>query len=314
MREVMVTGAGGFIGFWLIKELLKRGFRVRGVDCFLPNYPKVFKVENIKELKKLKGFFDFREGDLNFLDLKELLRGVDIVIHLAALPGVRTSWGKNFEDYLLHNVLATQRLLEACIDGDIELFIYASSSSIYGDSPALPLKESSLPMPKSPYGVTKLAGEHLTMVYHRNYGLPSVALRLFTVYGPKQRPDMAFHRFLRAVRMNEEIVVYGDGNQRRDFTYAGDVVEAFLRVIELKPEGKIINLGGGHTVTLREVLELIGEITGKRIKVKYAEEQKGDVRETLADTSTISALLAFKPSTDLKYGLKEEWEWIKKIY
>jgi len=313
MKNVLVTGAGGFIGFWITKSLLERGFKVRGVDCFLPNYPKIFKIQNIKELQQNRSF-DFREGDLNLLDLMNLLEGIDIVIHLAALPGVRTSWGEKFEEYLIHNVLATQKLLEACKKTDIKLFIYASSSSIYGDNPNIPLKESYLPMPKSPYGVTKLAGENLSMVYYRNYGLPCVCLRLFTVYGPKQRPDMAFHRFFKAIKMEEEITVFGDGNQKRDFTYIEDVTEVLMRIIELKPEGKILNLGGGHTISINEVLEIIGDITKKKFKVKYAKEQKGDVHATLADTTELSSITGFVPSTDIVDGLKEEWEWIKKIY
>lgn len=313
MKNVLVTGVGGFIGFWIARSLLQKGVRVRGADCFLQNYPKIFKIQNIKELKR-GNLFDFREGDLNLLDLQNLLEGIDIVIHLAALPGVRTSWGERFEDYLIHNVLATQKLLEACIKMDVKLFLYASSSSIYGDNPDLPLKESSVPMPKSPYGVTKLAGENLVMVYQRNYGLPSVCLRFFTVYGPKQRPDMAFHKFLKAIRMNEEITVFGDGNQKRDFTYIEDVIEVLMRVIELKPDGKILNLGGGHTISVNEVLEIIGDITKKKFRVKYMKEQKGDVMATLADTTELSNITAFTPSTDIMDGLKEEWEWIKKIY
>ncbi len=313
MKNVLVTGVGGFIGFWVAHSLLEKRFRVKGVDCFLQNYPKIFKIQNIKELQRNK-FFDFREGDLNLLDMESLLSGIDIVIHLAALPGVRTSWGKRFEEYLLHNVLATQKLLEACTKTNIELFIYASSSSVYGDNPDLPLKESSIPMPKSPYGVTKLAGENLVMVYHKNYGIPSVCLRFFTVYGPKQRPDMAFHRFFKAIKMDEEINVFGGGNQKRDFTYIDDVLEVIMRIIEIKPEGKILNLGGGHTISINEVLEIIGDVTKKKFKVIYINEQKGDVFQTLADTTELSNITAFKPSTDIVDGLKEEWEWIKKIY
>jgi UDP-glucose 4-epimerase len=313
MKNVLVTGAGGFIGFWIAQALLERGYRVRGVDCFLPNYPKIFKIENIKELQKNK-FFDFREGDLNLLDLQNLLEGIDIVIHLAALPGVRTSWGEKFEDYLIHNVLATQKLLEACTRTDVELFIYASSSSVYGDNPSTPLKESALPMPKSPYGVTKLAGENLVMVYYKNFGIPCVCLRFFTIYGPKQRPDMAFHKFFKAIKMDEEIVVFGNGTQKRDFTYIEDVIEVFMRIIELKPEGKILNLGGGHTISINEVLEIMGDITKKNFKVKYTKEQKGDVHTTLADTTELSSITGFVPSTDIVDGLKEEWEWIKRIY
>jgi nucleoside-diphosphate-sugar epimerase len=313
MKNVLVSGAGGFIGFWIAQTLLKRGYRVRGVDCFLKNYPKIFKIQNIKELQRNRSF-DFREGDLNLLDLVNLLEGIDIVIHLAALPGVRTSWGEKFEEYLVHNVLATQKLLEACKNTDIELFVYASSSSVYGDNPDMPLKETSIPMPKSPYGVTKLAGENLSMVYYKNYGLPCVCLRFFTVYGPKQRPDMAFHKFFKAIRMDEEITVFGDGNQKRDFTYIEDVIEVILRIIELKPEGKILNLGGGHSISINEVLEIIGDITKKKFKIKYQSEQKGDVQATLADVTELSNITAFKPSTDIIDGLREEWEWIKKIY
>src|SRR5215213_5528429 len=221
----LVTGAAGFIGSHLADRLLADGVEVRAVDRLSDYYDVDLKRANLANLETHSSF-SFLEGDLNQTELGPLLDGVEVVFHLAAQPGVRASWGREFEIYLSDNLLATQRLLEECRERELRRFVFASSSSIYGDAERFPTKETDPPAPVSPYGVTKLAAEHLSRQYFGGFGVPTVGLRYFTIFGPRQRPDMAFNRFIRAGLDGEAIDVYGDGLQERDFTYVGDAVEA----------------------------------------------------------------------------------------
>ena len=304
----LVTGAAGFIGSHLAERLVAEGYEVVGVDCFTDYYPRLVKERNLSALRN-SDRFRFVEADLRSADLAPLLEGVDYVLHLAAQAGVRASWGENFAVYTEHNVLATQRLLEAAKGRGIAKFVYASSSSIYGDTPDLPMREDSLPRPISPYGVTKLAGEHLCQLYHYNFGVPTVSLRYFTVYGPRQRPDMAFHRFIRAILEGKPIVVYGDGEQTRDFTFVADAVEATVLAMRCEATGVAFNIGGGSRVTVNRAIELLEDIIGKRAVVEHREPQHGDVRHTLADTSVARKALGFAPKVGLEEGLRAQVAW-----
>jgi UDP-glucose 4-epimerase len=308
--KAVVTGAAGFIGSHLAESLLADGHEVLGIDCFTDYYPRTAKEAN---LGRLRGHSRFRlvEGRLQDLELVPLLEGAAHVYHLAAQAGVRASWGRDFADYTDHNVLATQRLLEAALEAGRPRLIYASSSSVYGDSPVLPLREDAVCHPISPYGVTKLAAEHLAILYHRNHGLPAVCLRFFTVYGPRQRPDMAFHRFLKAARDGTPIPLYGDGRQTRDFTYVADVVAATRSAALSSRPGSVYNVGGGERVELSHVLGLIETITARPLRIQRQEAQKGDMRDTFADTTAARRDLGFRSTVSLAEGLAREWEWLR---
>ena len=309
----LVTGAAGFIGSHLAERLLEEGHEVVGVDCFTPYYARSVKEGNLQGLLSRSGF-TFVEGNLLELDLAALLKGITNVFHQAAQAGVRASWGKEFEVYTSLNILATQLLLEACKGLELERFVYASSSSVYGDTAALPLSEDSIPQPVSPYGVTKLAAEHLCHTYAYNYAIPVVSLRYFTVYGPRQRPDMAFHRFMRALLQEDVIEVYGDGSQTRDFTFVADAVEANMLALKCAQPGKVFNIGGGSRVMLNEVLDTVQEIASRRARVKYIKSQRGDMKHTLADTTRAAGELGYRPRIGLKAGLKAEWDWLSACY
>ena len=310
----LVTGAAGFIGSHLAERLVELGHDVTGVDCFLEYYPRDVKERNVRALLG-RDRFRLVEEDLSRAELAPLLSGVDWVFHQAAQAGVRASWGRDFEIYAVHNVIATQRLLEAARDSAVSRFVYASSSSIYGDTEDLPMRESSLPRPISPYGVTKLAAEHLCWLYARSYGVPTVSLRYFTVYGPRQRPDMAFHRFLRGVFRDEEITLYDDGEQTRDFTYVADVVAANVAAAEQGgPGGEVFNIGGGGAVSVNRVLATIEVITGRSLRVRREARQRGDVRQTAADCNRAGERLGFRPRVGLEEGLRREWRWIKEEF
>lgn len=311
MRSV-VTGVAGFIGSHLAEQLVGEGHEVVGIDCFTDYYARSIKESNIEKLLKASGF-SFVEGNLLQLDLPELLKGVDFIFHQAAQAGVRSSWGKEFKIYTDLNLVSTQLLLEACKTSEIKRFIYASSSSVYGDSEELPLAEESALKPVSPYGVTKLAGEHLCSTYCKNYNIPTISLRYFTVYGPRQRPDMAFHKFMRALLEDNEIDIYGDGLQTRDFTYISDAVTGNLLAMKNTSIGEVFNIGGGSRVTVNDVLDTLHKITLRDPKVVYREVQKGDVRHTLAETSKAISTLGYSPQIDLKAGLQKQWEWIQTL-
>ena len=304
--HVLVTGCAGFIGSILVERLLEKGYDVVGIDCFTDYYSRRIKERNVS------GFVDeitFIQKDILDVDVA-MIKDIDVIIHLAAQAGVRASWGENFEIYTRNNILTTQRLLEGCRKYGVQKFVYASSSSVYGSVKELPMREDMYPRPYSPYGVTKLAGENLCELYRANYGVRTISLRYFTVYGERQRPDMAFHKFIRAILDGRQIVVYGDGKQTRDFTYVGDIVDATIKAAESYAVG-VFNIGGGSRVELIEAIKVIEQIIGQEAKIKFEETKKGDVRDTYADISKARSILGYKPKVTLKEGLKREVEWIE---
>ena len=302
--KALVTGCAGFIGSHLVDKLLEQGYEVTGIDCFTDYYARDTKEANISTTQKNNNF-EFIEGDILSI---EKFPEVDYVFHLAAQAGVRASWGKSFEIYTKNNIEATQKLLEFYKDREIKKFVYASSSSVYGDA-ELPMREDSLLKPVSPYGVTKLAGENLCYLYWKNYRVPTVSLRYFTVYGPRQRPDMAIHKFVKAISNNEEIPVFGDGTQTRDFTFVVDAVEANILAAESDSVGKVFNIGGGSRISVNELINEMENIMGKKAKIKYIGKQKGDVRDTLADVSKAKKELGWMPKVKIEEGLKKSVEW-----
>jgi UDP-glucose 4-epimerase len=311
----LITGVAGFIGSNLAKRLLADGHEVIGIDAFIDYYPRFMKEQNIENIRSHKRF-TFIEGNLLGLSLAPLLDGVDYIFHQAAQAGVRASWGSSFSIYTDCNVLATQRLLDTLLTTrqQIKRFVYASSSSIYGNIRELPVSETATPQPISPYGVTKLAAEHLCQLYYHNFGIPTVALRYFTVYGPDQRPDMAFHRFCKAIINHEPIHVCDDGAQTRDFTYVADIVEANIRAATFETQGSVMNIAGGSRVTVREVIALLEEISSTKIQVIFEPKQYGDVRDTFADISRAQQLISYQPLTPLREGLAQEFDAIVSLY
>ncbi len=307
--KALVTGAAGFIGSNLSKALLARGDSVVGLDCFTDYYAREIKEGNLAPLTASPNF-SFVEGALQTADISGLLDGVTHVFHLAAQAGVRKSWGADFQIYTTNNIDATQRLLEHLVGLPIEKLVYASSSSVYGDAVQIPMTEDALPQPVSPYGVSKLAAEQLCHLYHVNYDVPTVALRYFTVYGPGQRPDMGFHRFIRAVLTSQPISLYGDGEQTRDFTFVADIVAATIAAGDRGRAGRVYNIGGGSRVSINQVLEMIGRITGRTPDIRREPAQKGDMRDTFADTTRARADLGFAPATALEAGIAAECEWL----
>lgn len=308
--NAFVTGVAGFIGSHLASALLDSGAAVTGVDCFTDYYPKALKEANLATLKG-RPQFSFVDAALQRADLTTLLRGKTHVFHLAAQAGVRKSWGRDFNVYTVNNVEATQRLLEALISVPIERLVYASSSSVYGNDVPLPMREDVRLQPLSPYGVTKLAAEHLVNLYWTNHGVPSVSLRYFTVYGPRQRPDMGFHRFMRAVQRREPVTVYGDGEQTRDFTFVSDAVSATVLAATKGRPGGVYNVGGGSRVTVNRVLEQIGQVAGLPVTIQREADQKGDMRHTFADTSQARLELGFLPRVSLVEGLERQYRWLQ---
>jgi UDP-glucose 4-epimerase len=312
MTHALVTGAAGFIGSHLCERLLGSGARVTGVDCFTDYYDPALKRRNLETARAHPGF-SLLELDLGRDDLGSLPE-VTVVFHQAAQAGVRASWGAEFATYAHHNVLATQRLLERYRDAPLERFVYASSSSVYGDAEQYPTPETLLPRPFSPYGVTKLAGEHLVLLYGRNFGLPVSALRYFTVYGPRQRPDMAFHKFCRALLRGEEIAVYGDGRQSRDFTFIDDAIEANVRAWKSSAAQGVYNVGGGSQVDVLEAIGLLEQALGARANLRFEPRPPGDPLRTRADAGRIRADLGFAPATPIAVGLAAEAAWARGLY
>jgi UDP-glucose 4-epimerase len=307
--RALVTGAAGFIGSHLAERLIDGGARVTGVDCFTDYYPRPLKEKNLERLRR-ETAFSLVDTPLAEANLDALLDGVTHVFHLAAQAGVRKSWGRDFHVYTINNVEATQALLEACISKPVERFVYASSSSVYGDEVPIPMREDTRPQPVSPYGVTKLAAEQLCYLYHVNYSVPTVSLRYFTVYGPRQRPDMGFSRFLEAALKGLPVQMYGDGRQTRDFTFVADAVSATVAAATRGKPGGVYNVGGGSRVELLEVFELIRLVTGRPLQIERLEAQRGDMRDTYADTTRARTDLAFAPTVTLEQGLRAQYQWM----
>ncbi len=310
MSRCLITGVAGFIGSSLAERLVAGGREVVGVDCFTGNYARELKGANLRSLLKNRRF-RFSELDLRTGALEPLLDGVEAVFHQAALPGVRQSWGSEFEKYCGHNILATQRLLEACKERRIERFVHASSSSVYGESETMPTPEALSPAPISPYGLTKLAADKLCEIYWKNFGVPVVLLRYFTVYGPRQRPDMAFQKFFLAIRERRPLEIYGDGTQTRDFTFIQDAIEANLSAITSPKSilGRVYNIGGGARMTLNHVLDQIQKIVKVDLSVNRSPVQKGDPKNTSADIHLAHQQLGYSPKVGIEEGLRQQWEW-----
>jgi nucleoside-diphosphate-sugar epimerase len=304
---VLITGVAGFIGSALARRLLADGARVVGVDVLTDYYDPTLKKANLATIPAAG--FTFVNADLNTIDLDELLAGVTTIFHEAGQPGVRKSWGHEFATYVDANVLATQRLLEAARRSPgLRRLVYASSSSVYGNAAVYPTAEDDVPRPHSPYGVTKLAAEHLCSLYADNFSVPTVSLRYFTVYGPGQRPDMAFNRFIRAALADEQIEVFGTGEQVRDFTFVDDVVEANIRAAgEDVTPGSVFNVSGGTNISVNEVLDLLSDMAGRPLRVQRSGAVAGDVRRTGGSADRIRDALGWRPSVDIGEGLRAQW-------
>ncbi|MGH7929843.1 MAG: NAD-dependent epimerase/dehydratase family protein [Candidatus Binatia bacterium] len=308
----LITGAAGFVGSHLAEKLLLLGHEVTGVDKFLDNYPQPFKESNLTGLRDHKNF-NLIEGDIVSLDLKQLLDGVDYLFHLAGQPGVRASWGKDFTRYTENNITASQMLLEAAKGARLRKFVYASTSSVYGDTRDLPMREDGLTRPVSPYGVSKLAAEHLCYLYSKAFAVPTVALRFFTVYGPRQRPDMFFHILMRGLLRGEEIPLYDDGEQTRDFTFVSDIVDGVVGAAQYPGIGEVFNLGGGSETSLLKAIALAERIAGRKARLARFDRQKGDVRHTSANLTAARSKLDYAPRVDLEQGLAQQWRWMQTL-
>jgi nucleoside-diphosphate-sugar epimerase len=304
MRQ-LVTGAAGFIGSHVAERLLAEGHEVVGVDCFIPYYPRQVKAANLAGLLHHPRF-RFCELDLRTADLSGVLDGVDTVFHLAAMAGLSASWS-DFESYMTCNLLATQRLLHASRDHHLRVFVHASTSSVYGRDAT---GDEQTPLnPISPYGATKLAAERLALAYHAEFGVPSVVLRYFSVYGPRQRPDMGYHIFIRRVLRGEPVVVYGDGEQTRGNTFIADCVRATLLAASRGRPGEAYNVGGGEARSVRWVLATIEELIGRRAIIEHAPRRPGDQQHTMADVSKMRRDFGFEPQTPLRDGLAAQIAW-----
>ena len=312
--KALVTGTAGFIGSTLTEKLLKEGYEVIGVDCFIDYYPRKLKEKNMESFIDNDNF-TFIEKNILDLDLKELLKDIDYIFHQAAQAGVRASWGEDFEIYSDNNIMGTQKLLEAAKESDIKKFVYASSSSVYGDTDNLPMKETNRLQPVSPYGVSKLAAENLCYLYYKNFNVPTVSLRYFTVFGERQRPDMAFHIFIKAILEDKKLTIFGDGKQSRNFTHVDDIVKANILAAESDVKGEIFNIGGdGERVVLNDAISLMEDIIGKKANREYQSVVKGDVKHTSADCSKARKMLNYDPEVSFEEGLKREIEFLKELY
>jgi UDP-glucuronate 4-epimerase len=294
-----------------VEALLAAQYRVVGVDCFTDSYEPTEKRRNLGFASDWDGF-EFHETDLATADLRPLVDGCEFVFHLAAESGVRTSWGARFGAYARNNVVATQRLLETLKKKQLTRFVYASSSSVYGDPDRLPTPESAPTRPLSPYGVTKLAGEHLCELYRGNYGVPTVALRYFSIYGPRQRPDAAFHQFCRAAIEGRPLTIFGDGRQTRDFTFVTDAVAATESAARMPGAiGRAYNISGGAQVSLERAIRVLETVAGRRLTVERSKLQFAEVRASAADTTRARIDLEYQPSVSLDEGLRLEFEWMR---
>lgn len=312
--KALVTGVAGFIGSTLAERLIADGFEVVGVDCFTPYYDRLLKTRNLSSLLRSKRFV-FHDSDLSQCPLDPILEGVDFVFHQSGQPGVRSSWGNDFHDYLRHNVAVTQRLLEGCRLRRNTIIVAASSSSVYGTASRYPTVETDSTNPVSPYGVTKLASEHLCSLYGKEFGLLTASLRYFTVYGPRQRPDMAMSRLIRAAILDEEFPMYGSGEQRRDFTYVDDVVQANLLVADwlrtAREGGHVFNVGNNSPIALNEVVSIVEELVGRRVKLRKLPRQDGDPLETGAESGFLRETVGWTSSTSTRVGLENQVAWLR---
>ena len=308
--RALVTGAAGFVGSHLAEALLARGDTVVGVDCFTPYYDRATKEQNLVTARAQERF-ELVEADLRACDVEALLADVDVVFHQAAQAGVRLSWSDGFADYAGHNVLATQRLLEAVQRArPAARVVYASSSSVYGNQDRYPTVETDLPKPFSPYGVTKLAAEHLCGLYAENWGVSTVSLRYFTVFGPRQRPDMSIHRLCRAAVDGSSFPRYGDGTQIREFTYVGDIVAGNLAAADRDvAPGTYLNLAGGAEMTLNDLIVLVGDVAGAPVAVEPAAKQAGDSFRNGGAIDRARALLGWEPKVSLRDGIAAQIAW-----
>ncbi len=305
--RALVTGAAGFVGSTLVDRLIAVGVDVVGIDCFTDYYDPEMKRRN---LEPASGTFVLHEVDLRTADLAPLVADVDVIFHQAGQPGVRMSWDQGFQTYDTCNVLATQRLLEAARHADVRRVVYASSSSVYGNAARYPVTEDALPAPHSPYGVTKLAAEHLCGLYAANYDLSVVSLRYFTVFGPRQRPDMAIHRLVEAALDGDSFPLYGDGSHIRDFTFVGDVVDANLRAATAEvPGGTVVNVCAGGSTRMSDLIDAVGAAVGRDVRIESLPEQPGDVRRTGGDNGKAADLLGWSPTTSLVDGIALQTEW-----
>ncbi|NJL83865.1 MAG: NAD-dependent epimerase/dehydratase family protein [Chloroflexaceae bacterium] len=310
----IVTGAAGFIGSHLAETLLLHGEKVIGIDHFNDYYSPALKRQNAAILQAFPNF-ELVEGDIQTLDWPSLLAEAEVVYHQAAQAGVRASWGQDFRHYSERNINATQVILEAAKEArQLQRLVYASSSSVYGNAETFPTPETACPQPVSPYGITKLAAEGLCRLYCDNFGVPVTVLRYFTVYGPRQRPDMAFHKFFQAAIADRPISIYGDGQQTRDFTFVSDAIAANLAAATVtKAVGKVFNIGGGSRAVLSDVLDQIEAVIQRPLRRDYGEKVRGDAQHTGADVSKAQAILSYQPQVSLSEGLQQEWDWIQNL-
>jgi nucleoside-diphosphate-sugar epimerase len=308
--RIVVTGAAGFIGSHLCERLLEEGREVVGIDSFTDYYSPERKRMHIARCME-DDRFTLVEEDLNRADLPLLFGDAECVFHLAAQAGVRRSWGAEFRHYTDSNILATQKVLEALRTVEGVKLVHSSSSSVYGETNDLPMIETAALKPVSPYGATKLSAEHLCELYRINYGIDYTALRYFTVYGPRQRPDMAFSRFILSALTGEPIEIYGDGRQTRDFTFVADAVEANMQACHYGGAERIFNIGGGTRISILEILDLLGTLIGDRLDVRFLERAKGDVTDTWADTTRARSELGYRPAVPIEEGLGQEVSWYR---
>jgi nucleoside-diphosphate-sugar epimerase len=305
--NILVTGAAGFIGSHLCERLVRDGHTVTGVDCFTPYYARGIKERNLEGLARCPAF-TLAEADLSSCAVGPLLRGVDYVYHLAAMPGLVKSWTE-FETYSRCNITATYRLLDAVADSSVRRVIHASTSSVYGKFACG--DESQAIDPVSPYGVTKFAAENICRAFVAEKGLSVTVLRYFSVYGPRQRPDMAYNRFIDALLNGRTIDLYGDGHQARSSTYVGDCVEATASALYLPPD-EVYNVGGGEVVTINEVIRRLETISGLRAKVRHLPARIGDQRDTAANTDRLTRAIGWRPKVGIDEGLRRQFEWMSR--
>jgi UDP-glucuronate 4-epimerase len=307
LTAFIVTGCAGFIGSQLCEALVARGDSVVGVDRFTDYYGRALKTWN---LDRLVGEERFRlvESDVCVDGAEALVAAADGVFHLAAQPGVRGSWGATFEIYARENIVATQRVFESAVRHGRRV-VWASSSSVYGNAESYPTREDAQPQPVSPYGVTKLCCEHLAAAYRESFGLDHVGLRYFTVYGPRQRPDMAYTRIAIALRDGTPFTIYGSGEQSRDVTYVGDAVAATIAAMDCAPGGAIYNVGGGSETSLLEAIGVFETLSGRSLERRHEDVAAGDVRRTAADTERIRSDIGWVPRTSIEDGLRAQLEW-----